>query len=64
MTVPIGWIDTGIHPETQEVWLGGDVLVPSHVRAGVARGDLRPGDVPIEGATLADLYEAVRLARR
>jgi hypothetical protein len=61
--VPIGWIDTGIHPTTREAWLGGDALVPAYVYRGVARGDLKPGEVPMEGASLADLHEAVRAVR-
>ena len=56
--VPIGWIDVGADPATGQVWIGGDVLVPSHVRAAIARGE-EPGDVPVEGATIADLRDAV-----
>ncbi len=56
--VPIGWIDVGTDPATGRVWLGGDVLVPSHMLAAIALGDVEPADAPIEGATLADLCEA------
>src|SRR5262249_45641571 len=55
--VPIGWIDAGIGP-TGEAWIGGDVLVPAYVRAQVAGGAASSG-VPVEGASLADLVEAV-----
>ena len=61
--VPIGWIDVGVDPATGQVWLGGDVLVPAHVRAAIA-GSEAPGDVPVEGATLADLQDAVHRARQ
>ncbi len=61
--VPIGWIDTGIDPATGAIWLGGDVLVPAHVRLGIASGEQPAGEVPIEGASLADLHEAARRAR-
>jgi hypothetical protein len=63
MHVPIGWLDTGIHRATGEVWLGGDALAATYVYRGVARGDLRPGEVAMTGASLGDLHEAVRLAR-
>jgi hypothetical protein len=63
MAVPIGWIDTGIHPATRAVWLGGDVLVPAGVRRDVANGDRPAGETSVEGASLADLYEAVRRVR-
>ena len=56
--VPIGWIDVGVGP-SGEAWIGGDVLVPAYARTAMARGeDL--GDVPVDGATLADLRAAVR----
>ncbi len=64
--VPIGWLDTGIDPATGEVWLGGDALAASYVYVAVARGDLPSGEaveVALEGASLADLHEAVRRAR-
>jgi len=63
LRVPIGWIDTGIEPASRQVWLGGDVLVPADVRAAVANGEPELGEVPVEGAKLADLREAVRLAQ-
>jgi hypothetical protein len=61
--VPIGWIDTGTDPATGGVWVGGDVLVPAHVRAEIAGGRTDLRDVPVEGASLADLEEAVHRAR-
>ena len=61
--VPIGWIDVGADPTSRRVWLGGDVLIPSHVLAALAVGEVNPAGVPVEGATLADLREAVRRAR-
>jgi hypothetical protein len=60
--VPIGWIDVSVAPSTGEVWVGGDVLVPAHARGAVARGE-EVGDVPVDGATLADLRGAARAAR-
>jgi hypothetical protein len=60
--VPIGWIDVGVDPTTGRVWLGGDVLVPGYVRAALAEGEVDPAGVSLEGATLADLREAVRRA--
>jgi hypothetical protein len=60
--VPIGWVDAGIGP-AGEVWIGGDVLVPAYVRAAIAAGGAKLGEVPIEGASLADLVEAVRQAK-
>jgi hypothetical protein len=63
MRVPIGWLDTGLHPATGEVWLGGDVLAPAYVYRSVALGDLEPGEVALDGASLADLHQAVRPAR-
>jgi hypothetical protein len=63
LRVPIGWLDTGINPATGEVWLGGDALVSAHVCLGIARGDPDPGEVALEGASIADLHEAVRRAR-
>ena len=62
--VPIGWIDTGIEPATGRVWIGGDVLVPGHVRAAIADGGVEPGEIPLEGASLDDLRDAVRRMRR
>lgn len=63
LRVPIGWIDTGTEPATGRVWLGGDVLAPAHVRAAIAEGRADVGEVPVDGATLADLYEAARRAK-
>ena len=60
MAVPIGWIDTGRDPATGRVWIGGDVLVPSHVRTAIAEGGVEPGEIPLEGASLDDLRDAVR----
>jgi hypothetical protein len=63
--VPIGWIDTGVDPATGRVWLGGDALVPAHVREAIAKGDEAvPADAPLEGTQLADLREAVQRARQ
>jgi hypothetical protein len=61
--VPVGWIDTGIDPATGRVWLGGDVLVPAHVRQAVTDGDAVPAEVAVEGGRLADLHDAARRAR-
>ena len=63
LRVPIGWIDTGIEPASRRVWIGGDVLVPASARAAIAGGEEELGDVPVEGASLADLREAARRAR-
>jgi hypothetical protein len=60
--VPVGWIDTALDPLTRRLWLGGDVLVPTHVRAALAAGSLVPADVPLEGASLDDLRAAVARA--
>ncbi len=54
--VPIGWIDVGVGP-SGAVWIGGDVLVPAYARTAIARGD-ELGDVPVDGAMLADLHAA------
>lgn len=61
--VPVGWIDVGVDPATGRVWLGGDVLVPGHVREAIAAGDGDLADVPVEGAKLHDLREAALRAR-
>lgn len=61
--VPIGLVETGIERGSGRVWLGGDVLVPSHVRASLAAGEALSREVPIDGASLDDLVAAVRAAR-
>jgi hypothetical protein len=45
------------------VWLGGDALAPSHLYRSIAEGLAASPDVAIDGATVADLREATRLAR-
>ena len=63
LRVPIGWLDTGIDPATGDVWLGGDALVPAYVYRGVALGEELAAEVAVEGASLADLHDAVRRVR-
>ncbi|MRG92615.1 lipoyl protein ligase domain-containing protein [Polyangium spumosum] len=56
--VPIGWLESAsTSPEGGErhVWLGGDVLAPRFALDRIAHGDAPPPDIPLEGATLADL---------
>jgi hypothetical protein len=60
---PIGWIDTGVDCATGSVWLGGDVLAPAWARRAIAAGEAEIDDVPVEGATIADLRAAAEEAR-
>jgi hypothetical protein len=62
VAVPIGVLDTG-HDAAGRVWLGGDALAPSHLYRSIAEGLAASPDVAIDGATVADLREATRLAR-
>jgi hypothetical protein len=68
--VPIGWVEAAVEPATGDrpprVWLGGDILAPRWAlerigeRAlGSALGSPPLGDIPLEGATLSDLVQAV-----
>lgn len=53
--VPIGWIEAAFNG-AQRAWLGGDVLAPRWALARIAaRGDAGLPEIPLEGATLADL---------
>ena len=55
--------DLYVDPATGQVWLGGDVLVPSYVREAIARGDAIPPSAPLEGARPADLQDAAQRVR-
>ncbi len=71
--VPIGWIEAAAEPfgrpEGQRLWVGGDVLAPrwaleriaARVRNAAGEGDAL-GDIALEGATVADLLQAVGVA--
>ena len=59
---PIGWIDAGVDRARGRVWLGGDVLAPSHVLRALAQGVTDVGAAPIDGVSMGDLVEAARLA--
>lgn len=71
--VPIGWIEAAVLslPSSTEprIWLGGDMLAPRWaleqigLRAfGIRTSELSMDDLPIEGATLSDLVQAVAMA--
>lgn len=60
--VPIGWIDTAVHPVTLRVWVGGDMMAPEYLRRAISEGDREIENAPIEGASIADLLEAARPA--
>ncbi|MDI1448091.1 hypothetical protein [Polyangium sp. 6x1] len=55
--VPIGWIESAVEPEgARRAWLGGDVLAPRWALARIAaHGDAGLPEIPLEGATMADL---------
>jgi lipoate-protein ligase A len=71
--VPIGWVEAAAEafgrPEGQRLWVGGDVLAPRWALEGIAararnaagEGDAL-GDIALEGATIADLLQAVGVA--
>ena len=71
LRVPIGWVDAAAHPATAELWLGGDVLcatfaarsIAEAVAGGAKAAPWQDGEVPVDGATVADLIEAARRAR-
>ncbi|MDI1483091.1 hypothetical protein [Polyangium sp. y55x31] len=53
--VPIGWIEAAFDG-AQRAWLGGDVLAPRWALARIAtQGDAGLPEIPLEGATIADL---------
>ncbi|MCK6586595.1 MAG: hypothetical protein L6Q76_03315 [Polyangiaceae bacterium] len=67
LRVPIGWIDaaSGAHGEASGAWLGGDVLAPRWLLADLAKtpkfeSNTTGLEIPIEGAALSDLREALR----
>jgi hypothetical protein len=69
LRAPIGWIDAAAPEGTgaREAWLGGDVLAPRWLLANLARDPLLTIEngapaIPLEGATIADLREAIRQA--
>lgn len=73
VAVPIGALEAaanhGTRDAVQRIWLGGDVLAPSHVLNEVARAVASGADIPpslhetaIEGARIEDMIEAARAA--
>jgi hypothetical protein len=71
--VPIGWVEAAAEPfgqpKGQRLWVGGDMLAPrwalervaARARNAVGEGDAL-GDIALEGATIADLLQAVGVA--
>lgn len=53
--VPIGWLESALSLDGRHAWIGGDVLAPRFALEQIAHGEGPPPDMPIEGATAADL---------
>lgn len=72
VVVPIGWVEAAVEATTnptRRVWLGGDMLAPRFAlqriaerAGGLPTEDFDPEALPLEGATLADLMQAIAMA--